>query len=77
VKACEVPGCGRLVRSDVLFCSAHWRRVPLLLKAAVNAAWANRRAALGGPHYADAVAHHEAVKRDAVAAVAGRPEVTG
>jgi hypothetical protein len=72
MKPCEVPGCERMVGRERVMCADHWRRVPLLLKAEVNAAWANRRFATGGPHYAGAARHHEEAKRKAVAAVVAK-----
>jgi hypothetical protein len=50
-------------------CPEHWRRVPLLLKAAVNGTWSNRQAALGGAFYREAVEAHERAKRDAAASL--------
>lgn len=71
MKSCEVPGCGRRVHTDVLFCGPHWNRVPLGLRSVVNATWSNRRAALGGPQYPAAVREHEQAKQDAIEAVSG------
>jgi hypothetical protein len=66
---CAVPACGRYVATERLMCPPHWRLVPVLLQAAVYATWANRKAALGGPHYREAVEGHEAAVRHAVAAL--------
>lgn len=36
---CSVPGCGRLVSTEMLMCAIHWRRVPPRQRSAVWSAW--------------------------------------
>lgn len=68
---CAVPGCGWPIRTGRLMCAGHWRRVPRPLQQEVSRAYQERVAALSSPGYVAARDHHEALKRDAVAAVTG------